>query len=108
MSLKMPFGKFKGVLLADLPDDYLAWLRSLGDLREPLKSAVILEWQRRTAPPHDLPSVAPEVKTMAEDLVTAGYRKLAQVYHPDHGGEGQTMTGLNLAAEFLRAVLRAR
>lgn len=55
MSLKMPFGKFKGVLIEDLP------------------------------------SVAPEVQMMAEELVTAGYRKLAQTYHPDHGGEGQAM-----------------
>lgn len=41
----MPFGKFKGILLADLPDGYLEWLVGLGDLREPLSSAVADEYR---------------------------------------------------------------
>lgn len=106
--MRMPFGRYKGAALADLPDDYLAWLTGL-DLREPLKTGVATERRRRTAPPsRDLPSMAPEVKTMALELVTVGYRRLAQTYHPDHdGGSNQTMTALNLAMEGLREWLRS-
>jgi uncharacterized protein (DUF3820 family) len=35
----MPFGKYRGWLLSELPDGYLQWLRTLSDLREPLRSA---------------------------------------------------------------------
>lgn len=103
----MPFGKFRGVLVADLPDDYLAWLRSL-ELREPLRSAVATEWRARQTTPGAVTPLRPEVLPMAEEIVSAGYRKLAQVYHPDHGGEGQTMTLLNLAVEGLREWLRGQ
>lgn len=36
--MKMPFGKYKGVELADIPADYIDWLLgNIDDLREPLK-----------------------------------------------------------------------
>lgn len=102
----MPFGKFKGVLLADLPEEYLSWLHSL-DLREPLKAAVEAEHRSRYGAHTDKQGLTPDVRVMAQEIVTAGYRRLAQIHHPDHGGDGQTMTLLNLAAEALRGVLRA-
>jgi hypothetical protein len=37
--MRMPFGKYKGMFLEDLPSDYIVWcLGSLADLREPLKT----------------------------------------------------------------------
>jgi len=39
--MKMPFGKFKGCYLDELPDDYLDWLRFEIELREPLKKSAI-------------------------------------------------------------------
>lgn len=51
--MRMPFGKFKGVELGDLPDDYLAWLTTLHDLRDPLRSAVATEWGDGPRPPGD-------------------------------------------------------
>lgn len=30
VSMKMPFGKYKGTLLCDLPDFYLAWFKKQG------------------------------------------------------------------------------
>lgn len=100
----MPFGKFRGVLLADLPDDYLTWLKGL-DLREPLRTAVETEWSTRHTR-LGATQIDPEVRPMAEELLTAGYRNLAQRHHPDHGGSTQTMTLVNLAAEALRKLLR--
>jgi hypothetical protein len=44
----MPFGRYRGWSLDELPDDYLEWLDGLDDLREPLRSAVARE-QRPTS-----------------------------------------------------------
>jgi hypothetical protein len=38
--LLMPFGKHKGLPVAELPVDYLGFLAGLDNLREPLRSAV--------------------------------------------------------------------
>jgi len=43
----MPFGKFNGTPLADLPDEYLLWLGLLDDLRQPLLGHVLREMGRR-------------------------------------------------------------
>ena len=32
------FGRYRGLPLDAIPDDYLAWLRSLDNVREPLRS----------------------------------------------------------------------
>ena len=42
----MPFGKFKGTPIAELPAPYVAWL-SQQDLRDPLKA--LIEGRGRTA-----------------------------------------------------------
>lgn len=43
----MPFGKYKGSMLKDLPSEYLLWLGCLPDLRQPLLGAVLHEMGRR-------------------------------------------------------------
>ena len=45
--MEMPFGKFRGYDVKDLPDFYLAWLVSLDDLRANLADAVEEEWRHR-------------------------------------------------------------
>lgn len=101
--MKMPFGKFHGVDLRDLPDDYLIWLRGI-ELRDPLRTAVEWEYERRHTQQvgSSGESMLSDVKLMAEELLTAGYRKLAQRHHPDHGGETRAMILVNLAMEELR------
>ncbi len=44
---------------------------------------------------HLLPSAPPE-------LVTAAYRTLAQLHHPDHGGDTGAMVALNAAVDVIR------
>ena len=53
----MPFGKFKGTPLEELPVDYLCWLAQL-DLREPLRRAVVSELVRRVLTPQ--PELIPQ------------------------------------------------
>jgi hypothetical protein len=104
--VRVPFGKFRGVGLADVPDDYLRWLHTLDDLREPLRSAVAKEYALRFEVAAGLPSLSPEIRLMAQELVSAGYRALARLHHPDSGGFTQVMQQVNLAAEWLRAAVR--
>jgi Putative quorum-sensing-regulated virulence factor len=90
--MTIPFGKFKGRPLAELPDDYLGWLFSLGDLREPLRSAVDREWHRRltTWPLMALATLPIDAVPIADELVRAGYRALTRRDHPDAGGDHRT------------------
>jgi hypothetical protein len=92
---RMPFGKHKGKPLGELPDEYLDWLSSLVDLREPFKTAVRQEVAvRRNS---GKPSAA-----LALNVINAGYRKLAIQTHPDHGGAVDAMQALNTTITWLR------
>jgi hypothetical protein len=104
--MRMPFGKFKGERLADIPDDYLAWLLTR-DLREPLKTAVEYEARRRGQ--HDERRSDHEINVnpkVVEALVAAGLRALARKYHPDAGGNHDDMVAINEAASWLRGQVR--
>ena len=100
----MPFGKFKGLELADLPNDYLEWLVGLGDLREPLRSEVEREYRWRTGVDAIEPS---SVRDAATEIVSAGYRVMATRCHPDHGGDTRAMQAVNNARDWLRGQLRS-
>ncbi len=99
--MRMPFGKFKGKSVSRLPDDYLEWLwENIGyELQEPLRSAVAAEIKARFGQEAELRGVAGEI-------VAAGYRTLAQRYHPDHGGDHLKMVALNEAHQWLRSQCR--
>lgn len=43
----MPFGKYKGTPLDELPSEYLLWLGCLDTLRQPLLGHVLKEMARR-------------------------------------------------------------
>jgi uncharacterized protein (DUF3820 family) len=45
----MPFGKFKGTPIDQLTDEYLCWISTLNDLRQPLLGHVLAEMGRRLA-----------------------------------------------------------
>lgn len=104
--MRMPFGKHRGVEIADLPSAYLEWLINLGDgLREPLRSAIWTEWEKRQRAKGVVRALPEPVVSAAQKIVACGYRRLALQRHPDKGGETEQMTNLNLAAEWLRDVV---
>jgi hypothetical protein len=102
--VRMPFGKFRGFQVADLPEDYLTWLWETCDLREPLRSAVqeaLSSDDGALVRSTDLP---PELKPVVQEIVSVGYRMLAMKLHPDQGGNHKEMTRLNAATEWLRKI----
>jgi Putative quorum-sensing-regulated virulence factor len=105
----MPFGKHRGWPLEDLPDAYVRWLYTLGNLREPLRSHIEAEWRIRfggTTTP-SLPPLPREVVPVAEAIISTGLRALTREHHPDVGGEVSTMQKINHAVTWLRSAVRA-
>jgi len=98
----MSFGKYRGVPVEELPDNYLDRILNQGWLREPLLSACREEFLRRDGHPVTTPA-DDETKTIASQIIAAGYRKLALERHPDkEGGSHQKMRALNQAYEWVR------
>jgi hypothetical protein len=91
----MPFGKYEGCQLRDLPTDYLEWLTTLEKLRTRLAEAVRAELERRTIP-------RPSVEIIRE-LVSLGRKSAAKRYHPDAGenADAVRMAALNAAADWI-------
>src|SRR5687767_2748990 len=98
MSARMPFGRYRGQFVTELPDDYLRWLATLVDLREPLASAISWEAERRRLRAPRGAGIPLVDRTIGEELIGAGVRSLARQHHPDVGGRHETMTAVNLAA----------
>jgi len=108
-NVTMPFGKYKGVLLTELSDQYVAWLQSPGiELREPLKQFVAEEAARRDRVREAQQAAAlvtEAVITAATEIIKQGARVLTRTRHPDAGGSTQAMAEVNNAAELLRIAL---
>lgn len=95
--MRMPFGKYSGLDLAELPLSYLGWLLGLNDLREPLKSTAWAEYRRRI----DIQG-GRSVSTIGADAIRAIYRQLAFKWHPDRGGTKEAMQAVNEFYEALK------
>jgi hypothetical protein len=104
MGATMPFGVHRGRPLAELPDDYFAWLLTI-ELREPLRGAVGQERARRARCARKAPQL-PDPR-VAEEIIGAGLRSLTRRHHPDAGGSHEAMLAVNAAAEWLRQTVRS-
>jgi hypothetical protein len=96
----LPFGRYRGRPLTELPSDYVEWALALDHLREPLKSRLRAEVQR--------PGRAMKVGTadrarVAKALIMAGIHALAQHHHPDVGGEHDMTVRITVAADWRQA-----
>lgn len=105
--MTMPFGKYRGLPLEDLPLGYLRWLRTR-DLYGRLRDLVDEEWERRQTP-HEEPEAEedattfldPELAEAASAIIREGYRVAARKLHPDVGGSTRKMQTVNVARELL-------
>ncbi len=107
----MPFGRFRGWPLGELPDSYIVWLIALPDLRPPLAGAIRREAEARGLLTPVATEAGPALRFASADaglvreVLDAGYRQVARRMHPDAGGDAERMRHLNVLAESLRAQL---
>ena len=100
----IPFGKFKGAFISDLPDNYLAWLQTI-ELRDPLCAAVFAEARERNLSHTNQRNNVPRI-AVVDELIGAGLRTLAMKYHPDRGGNPEKMVSINAAVDWMRSQVR--
>lgn len=115
--LRMSFGKYRGVLFAEIPTEYLLWLSGRSDLWTDLRTAVTSELRerleferardeatRQAAQARNVPPPIDVVMLAHLELFTdEGYYRLALRCHPDAGGSHEAMVALNA----MRAAIRA-
>ena len=93
----LTFGKYKDWDLADVPDDYVDYM--VNQKRRDLQLWEEEQRRRELLREAELP--------MVEKVIKAGYRALAQKYHPDHGGDEVAMRQLNAAMAQLNELMIA-
>ena len=94
----MPFGKYSGVRLEDIPEDYLWWVVDTVKNRPRLVKAI-------EAHLDGLYSQSKGDKGDVGDVVAEWYRRMAMRFHPDRGGSTAAMQAINEANEALKAML---
>jgi len=104
VTVTVPFGKFRGWPLGELPDDYLGWLSGIA--RQPLRSHVVAEIERRER--GGLDALPAELRDAAAQIVSRGFRACARKVHPDLGGDTESMQEFNAARDALRTLLGER
>jgi hypothetical protein len=85
----MPFGKFKGIRIVEIPTNYLCYAVEEFELPIELENAIKFEVSVRL----DLQPI--ESNNVTEQDFKNIYRKLSVKYHPDRGGSEIEMKVLN-------------
>ena len=109
--MRMPWGKYRGEPVYDLPSSYLCWLAEEAE-RVPsgLKAEALQILSERFGGPADWessppPSLPAALRPVAQEIVEAGYKRLALKRHPDAGGTHAAMLALGDAIAALRRLL---
>ena len=97
----LPFGKYRGRLIEDVPSSYLCWLLdNVHDLNSHLRTCIKLELANRyrlPQPPPPPPPPPPPCRR-CEQLQLRWrnmYRRLVLLLHPDRGGSHEAMILIN-------------
>jgi hypothetical protein len=99
---RMPFGKYKGEPLGEIPSGYLNWaLQNCRNLDPWLRVAIRRELERRLDE-DDAPARGYPPPANLEGKVRSWYREMVLKYHPDRGGNHEAMKAINDAHERLK------
>jgi len=99
VGVTMPFGKFKGLSLDELPDDYLAWL--LGVAKPWLRCKVLDELESRTRRTSTTRPAGTDVVNMPT-IIRQWWREQCLEHHPDRNGDLKIMQALSNAHDRLK------
>ncbi len=104
--MQMPFGKYRGRRIQDLPSSYLVWLlEGCDDLRGYLEDHVRAELTARFGAGHRAAATCRRCDQVRQ-LLDGWYRRWSLRLHPDRGGDTAAMAALNGLREELEKVLR--
>jgi hypothetical protein len=122
----MPFGRYKGQPLSEIPESYLLWVWHEAEASKPwLKAAVMAELERRERTGRGADDWGghagrteghgtgrgPVHPPLAElrGVLTRWYREMAMRFHPDRTLDGgEAMKAINFAHERLQELLEIR
>ena len=102
--MTLPFGKYSGRDLEDVPLSYLAWLFEEVEIKSrALRRAIVAEIADRIGAPFDAYNepYRPPAPPLVAALIAAGFRQLASRHHPDHGGNHHQMIATTAARDWL-------
>lgn len=99
LRLVMPFGKYKGMHVDEIPVEYLHWLWNNVSLFDPLKSVV-----HYLLFGFDMPTVNTVNDIPETDEISRIYKQLAMKWHPDRGGTKEAMQAINEFREMLKDI----
>jgi hypothetical protein len=120
--MTMPFGKYCGQDIGDIPTSYLRWLCGNANLYGVLADEIEAELDRRLFNQRQQSSEShatfltplaepgwihfdPADISLFREIVDHGYKVSARVYHPDAGGSVVMMQRLNALVQSLRTQL---
>jgi hypothetical protein len=104
--MRMPFGKFAGKSVADIPSAYLAWvLDECTNVDLALRRAIIAEmvkrrdWREEEADDESEPEASTALVHPGVAAWKENWRRICQIGHPDKGGDEslfKILVGINL------------
>jgi hypothetical protein len=105
----MPFGKYRGRLLTEIPQSYLCWvLTNCENITWQLRMEIraIVDKARQDAR-QDARGQAPDGSKPPElidwsGILTTWYRAMSLRFHPDRGGTTEAMVAVNMGYEKLK------
>ena len=103
LSCQSATGNPEITFISKLPLEYLDWLLDQDFVGEPLRSTLEREFEKRLHSQE--PNNAIDI-SLIDELVSAGLRSLSRKYHPDLGGDHDSMVALNNCADWLRQQAR--
>jgi putative quorum-sensing-regulated virulence factor len=102
----MPFGKYKGKRVEEIPHSYLRWcIGNLADIDAPLRQAIY----RALGQPEPRASTGGDILPVVarvEEGLKGWYRRMSLKHHPDRGGTNEAQIVVNDCYESLIGMIR--